>query len=381
MRDEDRGSVVRAVDRLLDSPHYGERWARQWLDAARYADSDGYEKDKSRQVWFYRDWVIAALNRDLPYDQFIIEQIAGDQLPNPTQEQLVATGYLRNSMLNEEGGIDPEQFRMEAMFDRMDAIGKGVLGVTIQCAQCHDHKFDPLSQEDYYRMFAFLNNAHEANIAVYTPTEQLRRAELFRKVAEIEGGSKNCSPTGRRRWPLGKRASREISRSGPLSSCWETTTRKAARKYRRVEDGSIVAQGLCPHEARPKIDGADRRPPDHRLSPGAIDRSEFAAERPRPLDLRDRGADRVWRRGNSAGRAVPKSRRVPKRAHDQQGDASAAAKPDLAARATIGNAQGVKIAGATADVNPPETPLPAIYDDRSNRRRVTGPSRVCHRRQ
>ena len=98
--------------------------ARIWLDAARYADSDGFEKDKPRNVWFYRDWVINALNRDLPYDQFVIEQIAGDLLPNATQDQIVATGFLRNSMINEEGGVDPEQFRMEAMFDRMDAIGK-----------------------------------------------------------------------------------------------------------------------------------------------------------------------------------------------------------------------------------------------------------------
>ena len=140
-----QAAYEKLVDRLLASPHYGERWGRIWLDAARYADSDGFEKDKSRQVYFYRDWVIDALNRDLPYDQFIIEQIAGDLLPKPTQDQIVATGYLRNSMINEEGGIDPEQFRMEAMFDRMDAIGKGILGLTIQCTQCHDHKYDPIS--------------------------------------------------------------------------------------------------------------------------------------------------------------------------------------------------------------------------------------------
>ena len=163
LADKAPDAYAKQVDRLLESPHYGERWGRHWLDAARYADSDGFEKDKPRFVWAYRDWVIDAFNHDLPYDQFIIEQIAGDQLPNATQDQVVATGFLRNSMINEEGGIDPEQFRMEAMFDRMDAIGKGVLGLTIQCAQCHNHKFDPISQEDYYRLFAFLNNDHEGS--------------------------------------------------------------------------------------------------------------------------------------------------------------------------------------------------------------------------
>ena len=158
LADKRPNAYEKQVDRLLDSPHYGERWGRMWLDAARYADSNGYEKDQPRSVWFYRDWVINALNRDLPYNQFIIDQIAGDLLPHATQDQIVATGFLRNSMLNEEGGIDPEQFRMEAMFDRMDAIGKGILGLTIQCAQCHNHKYDPLKQEEYYQMFAFLND-------------------------------------------------------------------------------------------------------------------------------------------------------------------------------------------------------------------------------
>src|SRR3954467_7896210 len=103
----------RLVEKLLASPHHGERWARHWLDAARYADSDGYEKDKSRQVWMYRDWVVNALNKDMPYNEFTTEQVAGDELPNATQDQIVATGFLRNSMINEEGGVDPEQFRMD----------------------------------------------------------------------------------------------------------------------------------------------------------------------------------------------------------------------------------------------------------------------------
>ena len=132
-RTQSANAYEKLVEKLLASPHYGERWARPWLDAARYADSDGYEKDMSRQVWAYRDWVIKAFNDDLPYDQFVIEQIAGDLLPNATQDQIVATGFIRMSMLNEEGGVDPEQFRMDAMFDRMDAVGKAFLGLSIAC--------------------------------------------------------------------------------------------------------------------------------------------------------------------------------------------------------------------------------------------------------
>ncbi|MEM9645447.1 MAG: DUF1549 domain-containing protein, partial [Planctomycetota bacterium] len=176
----------RQVERLLDSPHFGERWARLWLDAARYADSDGYEKDKPRIAWFYRDWVIRSMNDDRPYDDFIIRQIAGDQLPNATQDDIVATGFLRNSMVNEEGGADPEQFRMEAMFDRMDAIGKSVLGLTVQCAQCHTHKYDPIEHHEYYGLFAFLNNTHDGIMSVFTPAEQTKRSEVLAEVDRLE---------------------------------------------------------------------------------------------------------------------------------------------------------------------------------------------------
>jgi mono/diheme cytochrome c family protein len=175
LNDNDPGAYERQVERLLASPHYGERWGRHWLDAARYADSDGFEKDKSRNVWMYRDWVVEALNRDLPYDQFVIEQLAGDQLSGATQDQRVATGFLRNSMLNEEGGIDPEQFRMEAMFDRMDALGKSVLGLTIQCAQCHNHKFDPLTQEEYYRVFVSEQRSRATNYRLRAAANQAVR--------------------------------------------------------------------------------------------------------------------------------------------------------------------------------------------------------------
>ncbi|MCI0746696.1 MAG: DUF1549 domain-containing protein, partial [Verrucomicrobia subdivision 3 bacterium] len=146
------------VERLLASPHYGERWGRHWLDVARYADSNGYSIDAPRSVWKYRDWVIAALNRDLPFDQFAIEQLAGDLLPDATLEQKIATGFNRNTQVNQEGGIDPEQFRVESVMDRVNTTATAFLGLTVACAQCHDHKFDPITQKEYYQFFAFFNN-------------------------------------------------------------------------------------------------------------------------------------------------------------------------------------------------------------------------------
>src|SRR5262249_43083834 len=174
------------VERLLVSPHYGERWGRHWLDAARYADTNGYEKDKPRSIWPYRDWVIQALNQDMPFDEFAIEQLAGDLLPNATVDQKVATGFLRNSMLNQEGGIEPEQFRVEALIDRMDALGKAFLGLTINCCQCHNHKYDPFTQKDYYQLYSFLNNDDEAFIEVPSPQDAKSREEILDKIRSLE---------------------------------------------------------------------------------------------------------------------------------------------------------------------------------------------------
>jgi len=182
------------VDTLLASPRYGEKWARHWLDLARYSDSNGYEKDLPRDMWAWRDWVIAAFNRDLPYDQFVVEQIAGDLLPGATQDQIVATGFLRNSMLNEEGAIIAEEFRMVEMFDRMDCVGKAVLGLTTQCAQCHSHKFDPLSQDEYYGMFAFLNDTYEARSYVYTAEQLEALAAIRADVAAAEAEVRRLRP-------------------------------------------------------------------------------------------------------------------------------------------------------------------------------------------
>lgn len=187
--------IEATVDRLLASERFGEKWARMWLDAARYSDTNGYEKDLKRDQWAWRDWVIRAFNSDKPYDEFIIEQIAGDLIPNATQDQMIATGFLRNSMVNEEGAIIPEQFRMVEMFDRIDCIGKSVLGLTTQCAQCHSHKFDPLTMHEYYGMFAYLNNTYEAQSWVYSPDQQTKRQEILQAISALEGEIKSTRST------------------------------------------------------------------------------------------------------------------------------------------------------------------------------------------
>lgn len=172
------------VNRLLQSPHYGERWGRWWLDQARYADSNGYSIDAPRQIWKYRDWVISALNADLPFDQFTIEQLAGDLLPNATDDQKIATGFHRNTQINQEGGIDREQFRIDSIFDRVATTGTVWLGLTVGCAQCHDHRFDPIEQREYYRLFAFLNDQEEPTMKVFD--SGINVTELTREFKDLE---------------------------------------------------------------------------------------------------------------------------------------------------------------------------------------------------
>jgi len=151
----------RAVDRLLASPHYGERMAMWWLDAARYADTDGFQSDATRNNWPWRDWVVDAFNRNIPYDRFTLEQFAGDLLPNATAEQKLATCFHRNHMTNGEGGRDPEESRVDYVLDRVNTMGTTWLGLTLGCAQCHTHKFDPVTIQDYYSLTAFFNSIDE----------------------------------------------------------------------------------------------------------------------------------------------------------------------------------------------------------------------------
>ncbi len=196
LNDASPDAYERAVDRLLASPHYGERMAVDWLDAARYADSNGFFRDNTRQIWPWRDWVIQAFNRNLPFDQFTVEQLAGDLLPDPTPEQRIATGFNRNHMVSGETGIIDEEYRVEYVADRTETTATVWMGLTVGCARCHDHKYDPISQADYYRLFAFFNSSVEKGMVspddpppvmdVATPAQrtELERLAGGRKQAE-----------------------------------------------------------------------------------------------------------------------------------------------------------------------------------------------------
>jgi len=200
LADKRADAYERLVDRLLDSPHYGERWARPWLDRARYADSDGYEKDWMRPyAWRYRHWVIEALNRDMPFDRFTTEQLAGDLLPGASAEQKVATGFLRMTMTNREGGVDNKQFQFENTVDRVSTLGATWMGLTLGCTQCHDHKYDPVSQKDFYQLYAFFDHVEEVEddapmpgeLGPYNATKDAYRAkreEMLKeyRVAELQ---------------------------------------------------------------------------------------------------------------------------------------------------------------------------------------------------
>lgn len=339
VRDKSKNAYEKQVDRLLASPHYGERWGRHWLDAARYADSDGYEKDKMRQVWFFRDYVIKAHNQDLPYDRFIQEQLAGDLMPNATQDQIVATGFLRNSMINEEGGVDPEQFRMEAMFDRIDAVGKSMLGLTIACAQCHNHKFDPLRQEEYYQIFAFLNNTHEANVQVYTPAEQMQRSNLFEKVRGIEADLQHRTPNWLDRMTQWESQTR-------YGVQWEAVKAEVddistgGQRYLLQGDSSMIGSGYAPTKHKAKWTIQPQTPSI------AAFRLELLNDPNLPLGGPGRS---IYGTGALTEFEVEVER--------PGGD-----KPVK-----------VKVSRATADINLPEKELDKIYYDKSDKRRVTGP--------
>lgn len=256
LNDDSQKAYEKAVDRFLDSPHYGERWARWWMDAARYADSNGYEKDSVRHVWPYRDWLISSFNDNLPYDQFIVKQMAGDLLENASLSDHVATGFLRNSMVNEEGAIKAEQFRIEGIFDRMDALGKSVLGLTMQCAQCHTHKYDPITQKEYYGMFAYLNNSYEATVPYYTPEERKKIESIRENISHVRAEVRNSETD----WKADLQNWIETQRAAIANQPdWTTVTPKhlgdGGQKFYPQPDGSIITKGYSPAQSTERFLG------------------------------------------------------------------------------------------------------------------------------
>jgi hypothetical protein len=241
--DKRANAYERLVDQLLDSPRYGERWARKWLDLARYADTNGYEKDRQRSIWPYRDWVIRALNDDMPFDRFTIEQLAGDLMPKATVNQRVATGFHRNTMLNEEGGIDPQEFRYYAVADRTSVTGAVWLGLTVGCAQCHTHKFDPISHTEYFRLFALLNNADEPDLAVATPELTKRRAEIEAKIATLEAGLPDKMIAENRTTAFEAWLAVERKQAVKWQTIHPTTLEAGPTKLQLLPDGSVFASG------------------------------------------------------------------------------------------------------------------------------------------
>ena len=262
LADESDDAYEKVVDRLLASKRYGERWAQHWLDLARYADSNGFQADQLREIWAYRDWVINALNADMPFDQFTIEQLAGDLLPNATIDQRIATGFHRTVTTNVEAGVHPEENRHNQVFDRVNTTGTVFLAATVECAQCHDHKYDPISQEEYYRLFAFFNNTPlevKLNSGVQweldgpemdlplPPAQQAKYDDLQRKVKAVqkELAAVTGSAKDRRRWE------NRLTAAVAAGVNWEASppTRYSStggEDLSVLEDGSVLVGGMVP---------------------------------------------------------------------------------------------------------------------------------------
>jgi mono/diheme cytochrome c family protein len=238
----------RVVDRLLASPEYGQRFARPWLDLARYSDTNGYEKDRPRTIWPYRDWVINAINEDKPFDAFTIEQLAGDMLPDATRQQRIATGFHRNTMLNEEGGIDPLEYRFYALVDRVATTGTVWMGLTVGCAQCHTHKYDPITHTDYYSMMALMDNADEPELNADSEAVRAKRAALEAEIAAKQNQIIEQTLLSDQADPEQQKAFRDWQRQQIESVArWQTIapTQVQSTMPRLVvqEDGSVLASG------------------------------------------------------------------------------------------------------------------------------------------
>lgn len=270
--DRAANAFEKQVDRLLASPHFGERWASLWLDLARYADTKGYEKDDNRTVWKYRDWVVDAFNRNLPYDRFVVEQLAGDLLPNATLEQHIATGFHRQTQVNDEGGTDDEEYRIAAVVDRVATTWQVTNAVTFQCVQCHSHPYDPIKHEEYYRFFAVLNQTRDADFNndqpnLRVPEERVRYDEAWRLRQEVEAMRRDVVQAGKR-----LEAERGQWRTAPVSEMQVMPERAAAV----IKDDTVEVDGTVTSNSRYEL-----TLPVLALSSGPIAALRFEA---RPVD-------------------------------------------------------------------------------------------------
>jgi hypothetical protein len=314
-RDERPDAWERLVDRVLASPRHGERWGRHWLDQARYADSDGYTNDSPRSMWPFRDWVIRALNDDLSFDQFTIEQLAGDLLSEPADAQLIATAFHRNTLINTEGGVDREQFRVEAAVDRVSTTGQVWLGLTVGCAQCHDHKFDPLTQKEFYELYAFFDSAVDENdtepvLRLASGAERRRASELEERIAalgarlkESAGESAGGAPLETERAPVAAETKKlEAEKKGleeekkKLESSWPTVMVMREREKPRATHVHVRGDFLRPGEpvapnvprVMPPLSGAAGRP-------GRLELARWLVSAENPLTARVT-VNRIWMR-------------------------------------------------------------------------------------
>jgi len=241
VNDKGPNAYENLVDSLLKSSRYGEKWAREWLDLARYADTNGYEKDRPRNIWPYRDWVIRALNADMPYDQFTIEQLAGDMLPNATNDQKIATGFHRNTQLNEEGGIDPLEFRFYAAVDRVATTGTVWMGLTTGCAQCHTHKYDPITHDEYYGLMGLLDNVDEPDLLLYTDAQTKQKSDLEKQIDQKIKDIQKNNPDFEQAFATWRKTEE------PKATSWRTLEPDSMKtnlpKLEVLEDGSIFSSG------------------------------------------------------------------------------------------------------------------------------------------
>ncbi len=303
VNDKSPDAYEKLVDRLLASPHFGERWGRHWLDKARYADSDGYEKDRPRaNAWRYRDWVIAAINNDMPFDQFTIEQLAGDLLPGATPMQRLATAFHRQTLTNTEGGTDKEEFRVAAVFDRVNTTGAIWMGLTVACAQCHDHKYDAMSQREYFQLYAFFNNGDEANTSVPKSVAAQSQYATLKKQHDAKVAALESKRSARRNALLAELDKHEAALRAQLAKrpanavafhpiTFDKLEASEGVRFDRQDDGSYLVTGSNPAKgqytlwfksdlaASPGVTGlrietlADKRLPSN--GPGRVQHGNF----------------------------------------------------------------------------------------------------------